>query len=425
MEQRKDSLSIPGKIYVALVALSCVPLILFSMEWLELSRITEILFWLALTVVLEYKPVIFFYRGKEASVITSTSTVFFTTIIVLGIQGAILAAIPGLIIAEVLLKRPYFKALFNAGQYGLTLLVSGWFFYELKQSPDYISVNIVSDWAAVLALIVSHYLVNTTLVSLVVSITSKISFLSIFLYDYKMTFLHHATSSTIGLAMVSLYIPQNPYIILLFILPLFLIDQAFQWYYALHRAATKTIKALADIVDKRDKYTSEHSSRVAEYAGRIASQLKLPDEEITNIEIAASVHDLGKIGIEDNIINKNGSLTEEEYVQIKKHPEIAYDLIKNLRPYEKSSLFVLHHHEWVDGNGYPKGLKNSEIPIGAKVIGVADAYDAMTTIRPYRGAFTNDEAVIELKKCSGTQFDAKVVDALVEVLKLNNGYKED
>ena len=139
----------------------------------------------------------------------------------------------------------------------------------------------------------------------------------------------------------------------------------------------------------------------------------------------ASVHDLGKIGIEDNIINKNGSLTEEEYVQIKKHPEIAYDLIKNLRPYEKSSLFVLHHHEWVNGNGYPKGLKNSEIPIGAKVIGVADAFDAMTTIRPYRGAFTNDEAVIELKKCSGTQFDAKVVDALVEVLKLNNGYKED
>ncbi len=225
--------------------------------------------------------------------------------------------------------------------------------------------------------------------------------------------------------MVSIYDPRHPYIILLFIPPLFLIDQAFRWYYALHRAATKTITALAGIVDKRDKYTSDHSNRVAEYAGRIASQMKLPDEEIVNIEIAASVHDLGKIGIEDSIITKNGSLTEEEYEQIKKHPEIAYELIKNLRPYEKSAIFVLHHHEWVNGNGYPKGLKNSEIPMGAKILGVADAYDAMTTLRPYRRAYTNEEAVIELKKCSGTQFDATVVDALIQVLKLHNGYKED
>ena len=304
MEQREESLDLSGKTYVALVALSCIPLIIFSLEWLELSRIDEFLFWLILAAILEYNPFVFFSRGQEASVMTSNSTVFFTTIIVLGTQGAILITILGLLIAESLLKRPYYKALFNAGQYGLTVLISGWLFYELKQSPDYISVNIVTDWTAVAALIISHYLVNSILVSLVVSITSKISFLSIFLHDYRMTFLHHATSSTIGLAMVSVYIPQHPYIILLFIPPLFLIDQAFRWYYALHRAATKTIKALAGIVDKRDKYTSEHSSRVAEYAERIASQLKLPDEEIANIEIAASVHDLGKIGIEDSIITK-------------------------------------------------------------------------------------------------------------------------
>jgi len=425
MEQRTESLSLLGKIFIALVTLSFVPLMIFSLEWLEFSRIGEIAFWLILAAILEYNPFILFSRGQEASVMTSNSTVFFTTIIVLGTQGAIMVTILSLLVAESLLKRPYYKALFNAGQYGLTVLISGWLFYALKQSPDYITVNIVSDWAAVIALIVSHYLVNSALVSLVVSIASRTSFSSIFLHDYKMTFLHHATSSTIGLAMVSVYVPQHPYVVLLFIPPLFLIDQAFRWYYALHRAAAKTIKALADIVDKRDKYTSEHSSRVAEYAGKIATQMKLPEEEVVNIEIAASVHDLGKIGIEDSIINKNGSLTKEEYEQIKKHPEIAYELIKNLRPYEKSALFVLHHHEWVNGNGYPKGLKNSEIPKGAKIIGVADAYDAMTTIRPYRGAYTSDEAIFELKKCSGTQFDATVVNALVEILKLHNGYKED
>ena len=425
MEKRKESVSLLGRIYISLVVFSCVPLMIFSLEWLEFSKIGEFLFWLVLTVILEYKPVTFFSRGQEESVMTSTSAVFFTTVIALGIQGAILVTILSLLVAEALLKRPYYKALFNAGQYGLTILISGWLFYELKQSPDYITVNIVSDWAAVIALIVSHYLANSSLVSLVVSVSSKIPFSSIFFHDFKMSLIHHITSSTVGIAMASIYAPQHPYVVLLFIPPLFLIDQAFRWYYALHRAATKTIKALADIVDKRDKYTSEHSSRVAEYAGKIATQMKLPDEEIVNIEIAASVHDLGKIGIEDSIINKNGSLTHEEYGQIKKHPEIAYDLIKNLRPYEKSALFVLHHHEWVNGNGYPKGLKNSEIPKGAKIIGVADAYDAMTTIRPYRGAYTSDEAIFELKKCSGTQFDATVVNALVEVLKLHNGYKED
>ena len=425
MEQKKEGLSLIGKIYIALISLSCIPLMAFSLEWLGLSRISEFLFWLILAVILEYKPVTFFSHSQEESAISVTSTVMFAAIVVLGIQGAILVTILGTIIAEALLKRPYYKTLFNAGQYGLTVFVSGWLFYELKQSPEHIAINIVSDWAALIVLIVSHYIVNSTLVSLVVSIASKISFLSVFLYDFNMSLIHHFTSSTIGIAMASIYDARHPYVVLLFIPPLFLIDQAFRWYYALKHGAIKTIKALAGIVDKRDKYTSEHSNRVAEYAGRIAMQMRLPDEETANIEIAASVHDLGKIGIEDSIINKNGSLTKEEYEQIKKHPEIAYELIKNLRPYEKSSLFVLHHHEWVNGNGYPKGLKDSEIPMGAKVIGVADAYDAMTTIRPYRGAYTNEQAVAELKKCSGTQFDAKVVGALVEVLRLHNGYEED
>ena len=247
MERRKEDLSLLGKIYVALVALSCIPLIIFSMEWMEFSKIGEVVFWLILAAILEYKPVILFSHGQEESVMTVTSSVFFATVIVLGIQGAVLVTMLGLLIAEALLKRPYYKALFNAGQYGLTVLISGWLFYELKQSPDYITVSIVSDWAAVIALIVSHYLINSTLVSLIVSISSRISFSSVFLYDFRVSLIHHLTSSTIGLAMATIYEPRHPYVVLLFIPLLFLIDQAFRWYYALHRAASKTIKALADL----------------------------------------------------------------------------------------------------------------------------------------------------------------------------------
>jgi len=425
MEPRKERLSPLGRVYVALIAFSCLPLLVFSIEWLEFSRIGEFLFWLALIAILEYNPVSFFSHAQEESVTTVTSSVFLATIIILGIQGAILVTMLGLLIAEALLRRPYYKALFNVGQYGWSVFISGWLFYLLKRSSENMAVDIVYDWVALIALIISHYLVNTTLVSIVVSLASKISFSSVFLHDLKMSLIHHLTSSTVGLAMASIYVPRHTYVVLLFIPPLYLIDQAFRWYYALHRAATKTITALAGIVDKRDKYTSEHSSRVAEYAERIASQMSLPDEEIINIKIAASVHDLGKIGIEDSIITKNGSLTEEEYEKVKKHPEIAYELIKNLKPYEKSAIFVLHHHEWVNGCGYPKGLRNSDIPMGAKVVGVADAYDAITTLRPYRRAYTAEEAIFELKRCSGTQFDSKVVDALVEVLKHHNGYRGD
>lgn len=414
-----------SKIYIALIAFSFIPLFWFSLEWFTSTRFLEFLFWLGLTVILELNPIVFVSSRLEETLVTTTTTITISSILVLGIQGAILVATFGLLIAEILSRRPAYKAVFNAAQYGITVFISGWIFYALKQSPSHIPFNLLHDSLAVISLLLIHFIINTGLVSNVISLTSKIPFWSVFFHDIQMNFYHHISSSALGLSMAFVYLPQYPFLVFFFLPPLLLIDKAYRWYYALHDTASKTIRALATIVDKRDKYTAEHSSRVASYTTKINEYMKIPSELAKDIEIAATVHDLGKIGISDSIINKNASLTKEEYDVVKKHPEIAYELIKNLKPYEKSAIYVLHHHERNDGSSYPKGLLGDEIPLGAKIISVADAYDAMTTVRPYRNALTVEEAILELQQNSGTQFDSTVVDALTSILVNNNKIEEN
>ena len=139
----------------------------------------------------------------------------------------------------------------------------------------------------------------------------------------------------------------------------------------------------------------------------------LSQEEIDHVRQAAILHDLGKVGISDKILHKKSKLTKKEFEAIKKHPQIAADIIRPIQFMHDIVPLVLYHHERWDGKGYPAGLKAEEIPIGARIIAVADAYDAMTSDRPYRKAMSSEKAMSELKRCAGTQFDPKVVDAFI------------
>ena len=143
----------------------------------------------------------------------------------------------------------------------------------------------------------------------------------------------------------------------------------------------------------------------------------LTENEIKNIRYAAAMHDVGKIGIKDSILNKQGRLTEEEYQEIKKHPEIGYNMLKKIKFLSHIANDVLHHQERYDGKGYPAGISGDDIPIVARIIAVVDTFDAMTTDRPYRKALSEDTALEEIKKNSGTQFDPKVVDAFLKTFK--------
>ncbi len=171
---------------------------------------------------------------------------------------------------------------------------------------------------------------------------------------------------------------------------------------------------LVSLVDLRDAYTGGHSGRVAGYSRTTAVNLGLRDSEIDTVVMAALMHDIGKIGVPDHVLLKQGKLTDEEFSHIRKHPEFGWMALKNIDDFKTISLVVLHHHERYDGHGYPGGLTGNEIPLGSRIIAVADTYDALTTNRPYRTARSHHEAIEELERCSGTQFDSHVLAAFLE-----------
>lgn len=169
------------------------------------------------------------------------------------------------------------------------------------------------------------------------------------------------------------------------------------------------------IVEAKDTYTANHSRNVRDLSMLIAERLGLSRAEKRDIYVAASLHDIGKIGIPDAIINKPGKLTDEEYSVIKSHPRIGVDLLSKLDSFDNLKGNVLYHHERFDGRGYPEKLGENDIPVGARIIAVADAYDAMTSDRPYRKGMSHSEAAKELVIGSGTQFDPRIVSAFLDV----------
>ncbi|MBA7494910.1 hypothetical protein ES702_05488 [subsurface metagenome] len=176
-------------------------------------------------------------------------------------------------------------------------------------------------------------------------------------------------------------------------------------------------KALAQAIEAKDPYTHGHSARVVEYTVLIAQKLDLPEEEKELLKYASMLHDIGKIGVRGIVLNNSKGLTGEEYDEIKKHPLIGEGIIQPIELLQPIRPLIRHHHEWYNGKGYPDGLSGENIPLGARILAVADAYDAMKSDRPYRKALTEETAIQELKRGSGTQFEPKLVEVFLEILK--------
>jgi len=176
------------------------------------------------------------------------------------------------------------------------------------------------------------------------------------------------------------------------------------------------VQTLARAIDAKDSYTHEHADRARRYARLIGKKLMLPEAMIRHIEYAALMHDIGKIGIDETILHKAGKLTPEEREIIRKHPAIGNRIIAPVAFLSPVAPMVLYHQEWFNGQGYPEGLVGEEIPLGARIVAVIDAYDAITSDRPYRKALSKQIAIEELNKGAGSQFDGKVVAAFLDIL---------
>ena len=185
-------------------------------------------------------------------------------------------------------------------------------------------------------------------------------------------------------------------------------------YQELEEMFFQTAESLADAIEKRDPYTGGHTQRVTLYSQAIAKYLQLKPLEKKWLKIASLLHDIGKIGVEDDILKKRERLSPEEFNIIKRHSDMGAEILEHVRQLREIVPGVRYHHEHVNGKGYPDGLRGKEIPILAKIVAVADTYDAMTTDRPYRKAMEKEAAVEELKICSGTQLDKEVVEAFLQ-----------
>ena len=401
------------KIYIGVITASAIALFIYLIPSLPLlSNIWLVLiFFLAISVFAEFVPVDLPMAGS----ITIGFPIDFVIILVYGPALAMLISAISAIISEALEKKTsWYKIIFNASQYALSVGVAGLTYQYVGGVVGFQNFFKFALPAALCAL--SYCVVNSTLVTMVISLSQETRITTVWRVNIKEMIPSYLAEAPMGFLMAIVYVEVGIIGILLFFLPLLLARRSFELYTKMRKVYLDTIRALAAAIDAKDPYTKGHSERVAGTSVALAQELNLSDQDIENIEYAALLHDIGKIGIADSILGKKGSLTSQEYDKIKEHTIMGANIIEPVDFLKNSYWAIYHHHERFNGEGYPDGIKSEDIPMVARIIAVADAYDAMGSDRPYRKKLNGDKILKELKNQSGEQFDPEVVKALISVL---------
>ncbi len=355
-------------------------------------------------------------QSKFSVSFTVSGTVFFGASIAYGaIVGVLLAAF-GTFVTELFLRKKFRRLLFNVAQFACAAGAAGLAYHSFVRTNFRAPLASVETLVAALLAAALYLLVNAVLVSGVVGIDIGKSPLQVFMANIPGILMQNITLFSIGL-LLTMVRDLTPLTLVIALLPLLGPYLAMRGHRDTLLEIRHTIEALADTVDRRDTSTAQHSERVAMYTQQIIDELgTIGFAESEAIILAARVHDLGKIAIPDAVLLKPGKLDEGEYWLMRQHPVAGDDILQQLAIYKDSLGVVRHHHEKYDGTGYPDGIKGEEIPLGARIVAVADSYDVMTSDRPYARARTVREGIDELIRCKGTHFDPKIVDAFVPVL---------
>ncbi len=272
------------------------------------------------------------------------------------------------------------------------------------------------DAVALLVASAVYFVVNSACVSTVIGLTAGPSPWRIWQSNFQQGLLHHLSFVTLGTLVVVVYVSAGPWGIALFALPFLVSRYSFKVYLELKADMKEFVRALTEVLEEVDPYTRHHSVRVSRYAVRLARGMGRPEREVEEIEYAALVHDIGKIGPQhQHILQKPGSLSHEEQRTLRAHPAAGAEIVARVRALRRASEIVRAHHERPDGQGYPYGLRSQDVPIGARILNVADAFDAMTSDRPYRRALPVEAALRELERGAGTQFDREVTSCLLRM----------
>ncbi|HEX9774258.1 MAG TPA: HD-GYP domain-containing protein [Actinomycetota bacterium] len=326
-------------------------------------------------------------------------------------------------------RRGIMRHAFNASQLVISASLPAWLYVALggPLAQDWlggatsvdggqVSALIPAAMVALLGATALHFVLNTGLVSGAIAISERLPFLDVW-RAYPALVGNYVAFALLGLLLGILQVRIGWASVLFLIIPLLVARQAFQAAVKMQGAYDETVKSLVKAIEAKDPYTRGHAERVSRLAEMTARAYGLPPNECRTLRYAALMHDVGKLGVESRVLQKSGKLTAEEYDHMKIHPVRGVEIVGEIDLLQIALTGVRHHHERMDGRGYPDGLRGDDIPLYARLIMVADAFDSMTSTRTYRQAKTIDEALTELRRCAGIQFDPSALAALERAIE--------
>ena len=372
-----------------------------------------VLWWLGFAILSDLSPIIL--PGSSAY-ITVSSALDYAAIVVFGPVVAAMISTISTVATSLTTKHktaPH-KILFNVSLFIVTISSAGWVFRVVGGTPTPEIRQLVLPMAACG---ITYFFIDTFGVSVIVALSQKISAWRVWQRTYLWTTITHLVGFVpLGAIIVVIFMHIGIPGVGLFLVPLMLARYSFKLYTDMRKVHFDTVRALTSAIDASDPYTCGHSERVTHYSVAIAREMRLSERRVQAIEYAGFLHDMGKIGINHDILTKPGSLTEDEWRSMREHPAIGARIVSDLDFLKGARDVVLYHHERYDGKGYPEGLAGERIPLEARIAKVADAFDAMMSNRPYRSSLGQKKSVQELKDGKGTEFDPIVVEAFLVVL---------
>ena len=389
---------------------------------LESATLFQLIFWILIACLCESLPVYF----AKNRVVTVTLAVLLALQLSHGTYFTTIVAATSTIFYLIktddgqykhTFNLPYYKTMANFSNFTISTYVSG-LFYDFLLDKFNIASNSPYMLVVVFLYFTTTFILNTVLVSVFLNIISDSPIVKTWLHNSLWCWPNYVAIAPIGYFLYVLY--QNSMgiaYILMLMGPLLLARYSFKLYLTSKDQYYKIIQTLTAAIEAKDEYTEGHSRRVAYYVEKIAQKMRLTPSRIEDLKVAALLHDIGKIGIEDSILKKPGILSQCEWDKIKQHPLIGIRILDEVafNPVIKNA--ILHHHEKFAGGGYPDNLKGNEISLDAYILGAADAYDAMTSDRPYRSALSREQAMYVIKRQRGEQLHPRVADALISILE--------
>ncbi|MBC2726408.1 HD-GYP domain-containing protein [Desulfosporosinus sp.] len=408
-----ESLSMKIKVYFGSIAASATAILICNIintDW-DKTQLINLLVFGILAIASESLPVAL----PKGGYVTVSYSIFLSSLILfpLGVTLTAMALSGLLIFGKAGQEQPLYKRVFNASQYVIALsaayAVIGFSGIESFQ------LDIQSFLFYLMAAIV-YMIMNMTIVTIVLSLSSGRSPWSIWIGNFRWAVPNFLALVPLGFLLALLYKNWGPLGLLLLFVPLLVSRHSFQLYIDMRENYLNTVEALVQALEAKDTYTSGHSARVGKLSVTIGEAIKMNDEKIEFLKYAAVLHDVGKIGVSEVILNKQEKLMDMEWDSIRSHPVIGQKIIKGIKFLFDIGLVVRYHHERFDGKGYPDGLAGEDIPLESRIIAVADTYDAITSDRSYRKGRTHNEAVEELKRVAGSQLDPEIVDLFCKVV---------